>query len=390
MDDKIIDPIARWLLHGGAQIAVGPEAGGVAGWLDEAGTPAFAYTEITGYYLTCLAFMREIGVSDPAVSANAKRALGWLHTKFCGNETPLTRYYSDPEIADWRNDAMFSFDLAMVFRGLAGIEGLVDAGSVDEHLRRETIRAVERQLQKCISSDGHILPYDGGAAPRIPSRWSTRSGPFQLKTAAVLLHSGQTLREDLKEASIRTYETWRAPFVVRSGEIHAALYAIEGLIFPALNGHCDAWTAALAQYTRCLARHTSARSDVVAQLLRAGCVLRREGLLGGLVWESTLEALAAAITNFVGEDGQVFYRARATSLIQHINSWSAMFVFQALTYHMRSSGCTDRLVASLLSGDRSSRRGDGGDHVRPANFRARASETVDTRNGVAPDRIDLP
>jgi hypothetical protein len=197
-------------------------------------------------------------------------------------------------------------------------------------------------LRKCISSDRHILPYAGGDAARIPSRWSTRSGPFQLKTAAVLLRSGQALKEDLREASFRTCPTWRAPFVVRSGQMHAALYAIEGLILLGLNGDGDAWAAALAQYERCVAQHGCARSDVAAQLLRAGCVLRREGLSGSWEWESTLAALATAVTNFAGEDGQVYYAAPAARLRRHQNVWSAMFAYQALTYYMRSAGRTDR------------------------------------------------
>jgi hypothetical protein len=231
---------------------------------------------------------------------------------------------------------MFSFDVAMVFRGLAGIQGLVD-----EHLRLESICAVQRQLQNFISSDGQLLPCVRRAAKDLPSRWSTRYGPFQLKTAAALFHSGQTLNGGLKEASLRIYEAWRTPFAVCSGEMHAALYAVEGLILWALNGHCDAWAAALLQYERCVAQCTYARSDIVAQLLRAGCVLRRAGLLGGSKWDGTLEALAAAVTNFVGKDGQVLYGAPPRPSLRHENSWSAMFTFQALTYYMRSSDCTD-------------------------------------------------
>ena len=313
-----IERIGHWLLHGGAQIRTGPEAGGVAGWFDESGLPAFAYPEITGYYLTCLAFMREMGVPDPAVSLNANRAVAWLHQKFCGEAAPPTRCYRDPAIADWRNDATFSFDLSMIFRGLAVIRGLAD-----ERLRQETIDAVRRRLENLVSPDGHLLPcltHDGRS---VPYRWSTRPGPFQLKTAAALLHSGEPLGRDLMEAALRTFETWQVPFPVGDSPMHATLYGVEGLLLRALGGRAEAFAAARRQYELCVEHGASLQSDVAAQLLRAGC------LLGG----EKRGDLEATVAGFVGESGSVTYTARS---LRHENTWSAMFSYQALTYCRRS------------------------------------------------------
>src|ERR1700675_4581933 len=98
MDDEIIKRIGTWLIHGGAQMQTGPHAGAVAGWLNESGEPAFWYPAITGYYLTCLAFMKEVGHFDAALSSNANRAVEWLRLIFCGTDPPLTRYYLKPNV----------------------------------------------------------------------------------------------------------------------------------------------------------------------------------------------------------------------------------------------------------------------------------------------------
>ena len=81
MDEQIPNRIATWLLSSGIQFQTGPESGAVAGWLEANGKPSFAYPEITGYYLTCLGFMRQIGRVDPVIAANIKRAVAWLHLK---------------------------------------------------------------------------------------------------------------------------------------------------------------------------------------------------------------------------------------------------------------------------------------------------------------------
>src|SRR6266446_5666404 len=52
--------IADWLLHSNVRIRSGRHAGAIAGWLNEHGEPEFAYPEITGYYLSWLAFVASL------------------------------------------------------------------------------------------------------------------------------------------------------------------------------------------------------------------------------------------------------------------------------------------------------------------------------------------
>jgi hypothetical protein len=85
-------------------------------------------------------------------------------------------------------------------------------------------------------------------------------------------------------------------------------------------------------------RFDCARSDVVAQALRAGCILFRRRLLPASD-RNALEALADALLRFVAPDGAVFYaRSQAPasappSASRHQNAWSAMFSYQAFVFY---------------------------------------------------------
>jgi hypothetical protein len=330
MHNEITNRIATWLLSSGIQIQTGAEAGAVAGWLNASGEPAFAYTEITGYYLSCMAFMRAAGRSEPIVASNAKRAVIWLHAKCTNGNAPLTRYYLQQGVADWRNEAVFSFDLAIVLRGLASVRGLVP-----EKLRQDTVDALHRHFCVFVSSDGQLVPYIHSTGKLLPDRWSTRPGPCQLKTAAALLCSGDGLAEELKQASFNMYARWRAPFLPHADELHAALYAVEGLILFGVHGCHEAWKAAADQYVRSAEQLTYARSDVVAQALRAGCVLLSRGLLQRPGWDEKIRKLAEVLAGYVGKDGAVLYSDPPASSPLHLNACSAMFAYQAFTFYKR-------------------------------------------------------
>jgi hypothetical protein len=325
MDQRISDGIATWLLTSGIQIQVGPERGAVAGWLDAQGAPAFAYPEITGYYLTCMAFMHKIGRTEPAIASNAQRAVTWLHAK-CRNGVPLTRYFAEANMHDWRNDAIFSFDLAMVLRGLQSVKGIVD-----EPIRKETLNAFHSEMRKLISPDGQLIPYRQRSNSTVKDRWSTRPGPFQIKAAAALLGSDSMLDSALRDAAFQAFQRWRSSSFSDAGELHPTMYAVEGLILFGLHGCADAWRAAADLYRQCMERIDCARSDVVAQALRAGCILFRRNVVPSSV--RGLETLVEALVRFVGQDGAIVYTHTNALSSRHQNAWGAMFAYQALVFY---------------------------------------------------------
>jgi hypothetical protein len=325
MDQRISDGIATWLLTSGIQIQAGPDRGAIAGWLDAQGAPAFAYPEITGYYLTCMAFMHKIGRPEPAIAANAQRAVTWLHAK-CRSGAPLTRYFAEANMHDWRNDAIFSFDLAMVLRGLQSVKGIVD-----EPIRKEALNAFRSEMRKLISPDGQLIPYRQRSNSTVQDRWSTRPGPFQIKAAAALITSDPMLDSALRDMPFRALQRWGTSSLSDAGGLHPAMYAIEGLILLGLHGCEGAWRAAADLYRQCMEQIDCSRSDVVAQALRAGCILFRRNIMASSV--PGLETLVEALVRFVGQEGAIVYTHTNPLACRHQNAWSAMFAYQALVFY---------------------------------------------------------
>src|SRR5437867_5322968 len=107
------DTVARWLLHGGAQIRDGAHAGGVAGVVSGNGSAEYVYPEITGYYLQWLAWYAVSRGHSMQLVERAKAAQGWLRTWLRSEELPATRVHLRVSADDWRNGAVFFFDVAM-------------------------------------------------------------------------------------------------------------------------------------------------------------------------------------------------------------------------------------------------------------------------------------
>jgi hypothetical protein len=100
------------------------------------------------------------------------------------------RDYLEPAGPDWRNAALFFFDLAMVLRGLASAArfGLIET---DPRL----VARISELLGRLVADDGM---FDACTATRIdaalPDRWSTRRGPFLSKAAGGVLIAAAHLR----------------------------------------------------------------------------------------------------------------------------------------------------------------------------------------------------
>src|SRR5947209_18849458 len=86
--------IADWLLHSNVRIRAGRHEGAIAGWLNESGETEFAYPEITGYYLSWLAFMANRR-RDLELGPLATAVVNWLSTVTSDERPPATRYYFD-------------------------------------------------------------------------------------------------------------------------------------------------------------------------------------------------------------------------------------------------------------------------------------------------------
>jgi hypothetical protein len=341
-----------WLARAPIVVAEGPERGGVVGWLDEDGVAPFVYGEASGYYLTFLTWLaRETGISF-TTWARREAVLSWCRRRLEGNRVPPTRCILNGYAPDWRNGFQFSFDLAMVLRGL------VHAGC------ESPSRSLLAYLCRFVSPAGTLraaLPLNKKFAD--VHRWSVEPGPYQLKTvAAILSASDFGIPETLRTAVGGSIDGWRRRTDL-AGEAHPLLYSIEGLM---LCGYYlrdpSLWRTAAETYARLLDYQAAdgglaasvpdsgsvQRSDVIAQTLRIGCLLRHLGHLKPN-WDSRLEGLASALDRFLLTDGAVSFLDPQVAASTHRNTWCAMFAHQAYWLYGRLlSGAA--VPASFLDG----------------------------------------
>lgn len=315
--------IANWLLTSNIVVRAGPHKGAVAGWLTERGDPSFAYPEITGYYLSWLASSPDVDGPCDILSALAAEGISWF-TRIANGDLPLlTRYHESSQKADWRNQAVFTFDLSMAARGISDSRRLTTA-----EIGAEPLRWILRLLSGACTA-GQALPVYVNAGGELPARWSTKPGPFQLKAAAALLFSVEKLPGcSLRDAAWNTYDRWRSvwPEVNEQADLHPALYALEGLLEFGHHGDTEALELAsrrLHDISKQLHRWPNEmRSDVIAQTLRLSYLLGSD--------ESRTLALRRHLEEFIDPAGRVSFRPIAYRPL-HWNAWSAMFTYDSLT-----------------------------------------------------------
>jgi len=335
--------LRHWLLQGPAQLRNGMHAGGVAGSFEQ-GQPSYVYAEITGYYLL---WLRGLGryAAPATVAEAAARGIAWVRREFHADAIPATRIHLAGAHADWRNEAVFFFDLAMVLRGLAA--------HAAQHPVADLIANLAGKLAKFVRDDtlDAVRPCADGAA--LPSRWSTQPGPFLLKatTAIESTHADQALSAACARQLRHSLQTAQptAPDL-----LHPTLYFAEGLARCGRAGHI----AARRILAGCLAHmrhdgalpehatagHSKHRNDVAAQALRLGLLLRQ--LDGHTDGDASLERLAQGLIARVDAWGQIGLDADHGSATA--NTWTAMFAEQALRWYAGRDGDAGMIRPELL------------------------------------------
>jgi hypothetical protein len=346
--EKTAEPIKRWLLRSSIQVKEGEHRGGVAGWLDGRNRPLFVYPEITGYYLTTLAFMASWQESTRDLVTGAQRALEWIERSWSPVHAVPTRSYLGAGKEDWRNRALFSFDLAMILRGLVTAADLLPPADCFR-----TAALVAEKLADFVDPDGRLLshiPLEVGVQV-IPVRWSTTAGPYQVKTAvAVLSIDSSLIPTRARLAAEMTLQKWQHHFDSRffPYELHPLFYYLEGMIlWGALRPETGALEVAARVYRQVMRaeivqvnvsdrlRNCSlgGRSDVVAQAFRLGCILRNMGYLNDSGWDERIDAMAYQLKGLVNHHGAVSFYPTDFGPHLHWNSWSAMFGYQAYCFY---------------------------------------------------------
>ena len=327
-----------WLLSAGIQQREGAHAGGVAGSLDAQGRARYVYPEITGYYLHWLAEARDAAGLDAARVA-AARANDWVRRQFEHGALPPTRAYLVDAPHDWRNDACFFFDFAMLLRGLcAASEARLIAPPY------ATLQRIVEELDRFVSPDGEIHAARVlHAGAQLPTRWSTLGGAFEVKASSRVTLAARYLElpprlQQACEALANRYLD--SAHKIALDMLHPTLYFAEGMLVA--RPQCSAQIAALLQ--RCLelqradgslpeAERGSSlpRSDIVAQALRVGLLLQA-AQVDATPEAHALHELARALIGRVDAAGRIAFVPDASAAALP-NVWCGMFAEQALRWY---------------------------------------------------------
>ncbi|MFK0293153.1 hypothetical protein ACIQU6_22110 [Streptomyces sp. NPDC090442] len=335
--------LRRWLLDR-PQITRGSHAGGVVGGRGASAAGEYVYPEITGYYLSWLAFVAE---SEPGTDEDIARRYGaaayWLQRELGRPGGPRTRDYlgtgTEPEV-DWRNTALFAFDLGMVHRGLAAT-GAPDLPAV-RHARADATALLD-SLRDADGSWLSCLPHVNAGAP--PDRWSTAPGPHLLKVAGGVLALAGPGEDSTTVRAARATLARHAPGL--KGRLpamsHPALYALEGLLQAEVAGHAEYHDELRHGYHELLDHadggvlhevaadpSSRVRSDVLAQALRVGSVLAGRGELDGRHTDR-LDEIARVLVSHVDPHGGTWFDRTGDAGARY-NTWCAMFAHQALAF----------------------------------------------------------
>ena len=339
--------IQSWLFSPEVQFADEPHRGGIVGWFDEAGSAVFLYPEITGYYLTWLAFLAHAFGRTEEAARRADNALAWITRQFSQGRVPLTRtYLTRTDVEDWRNGGLFVFDLAMLARGLAAVRDLVNEGE----RTRLLAHLIDRLLPFCTERAAFhaFLPHSSFHSDAQP-RWSCIHGPYQAKVATAILSTDAIapVPDSLQFTAAAVYGRWREYSRLNTLEgDHPAFYHLEGLALAGANDwDPGAWPVASHAYLQIIGMRSPAarlapyfngsasenRSDVLAQALRMGCILRSRGGLKSPTFDRKLQHLAEVLAQFVTDDGAVLFSQSPP--YRHRNVWSSIFAHQALSFY---------------------------------------------------------
>ncbi len=344
------EKIARWLLSPEIQREEPSHRGGIAGWLNNEGTCDFVYGEMSGYYLSFLAYLHEFPIGGIDVKGKISATLQWIESFLRRGQLPSTRDYlrdrSPQEESDWRCDYRFSFDNAMIWRGagLCPISGMREGG----HLQTLFLDPLGVFFGEDQSLSPIVRLRDNGNA--VYRTWSTTAGSYQLKVAAALdLFAVIELPARWRNACRNVYAIWKdkPDREFFCGHLHADLYALEGLLLFGLHQYEEVLSLLARRFTVLWQLFASGqeaaageevsrtcpeeRSDVLAQFLRLGCCLISLGRLDASSWMPRLRQVSDTLEQRIGPHGGVAFRSTASREV-HWNVWCAIFAFQALHY----------------------------------------------------------
>ncbi len=366
-----IDLAKQWILYSSIQTLNNLKGvrffGSFSSWFDlHNKNYPFVYSEITGYGMTTLLFLNHLA-PDEALIKRAEFAAAWLtdvtKTKDGGFRCVISH---EENSFQHKEHQAYTFDAGVILNGFVN---LYRATQKETYIR--TAQQIFDWFTLMTDASGQLQAvYDTKKQEVFHSdeTWSTQPGSFLAKNAIGLLNLYDITKQpavkqmaiNLCNTALRNQDPSGRFICHTSGHtnIHPHSYTAEGLLCAGLFLNNEEYLNSALRATQWVLQNQQAdgaiprlfldgsfnyhqRVDGIAQTLRLGTILRKNGYLNSpsdphlhklltnlLPYQSTRRDLNQ-------EGGFTFGFTSTGELQPHVNSWCSMFALQALTWHLK-------------------------------------------------------
>jgi len=344
---------ADWMLHSGIQ----SKEGGFYAWYDLAKkTPSFVYSEITGYAITTLLFLKNI-YNEEVYLERAREAAAWINNfALLPQGAVKTRLYENDSSADklysFAGENIFSFDLGMVLYGMVNLY----KSTKEDVFLESCVKMADFLLDKMCKNDGSfyaIFNVNTKKTHESFDKWSNQSGSFHSKLGLGLVDIFDVTKNNryidaaravCKYALTRQDKSGR--FITNEADkttnLHPHCYSTEGLLYVGSYLKEREFTDSAKKAVAWIFDNLSSgridelynpetdsfnnfqRLDALSQSLRLGVMLEMDRSKAEQLRKFILEH--QYIKSNDSHSGGFFYSKNT----QHINCWCTMFALQAL------------------------------------------------------------
>lgn len=354
---------AEWLLNSGIQDTEEnkPTYGGVNAWYDlTSGSYPFVYSEITGYAVN--AFLHSFHLTGDEAYAKAAKLAARCLLRHRDSKTGLVynRIWHGASKESYYDSWIFTFDQWVIVYGLISLY----EDQKDDTFRSEAEVMAQFLMESTVRDDGSFDPvydFEKEETAATFDKWSRQPGPFHAKALMALLKLFEITKNDryfeyaerLAKVTL-TMQSREGRFITQTNEksthLHPHLYTLEGLMSFGLATDNKDYLDAVERGLKWVLDHCKengevnsfykdnrfvpyVRCDILAQALRVGALLLRQGRLKG--YDEKLAGLRKALLRYQivqgPQKGGFFYGQEQDGTIHyHVNAWVSMFAAQAL------------------------------------------------------------
>lgn len=346
----------QWMLNSGIQ----SKEGGFYAWYDLAKkSPSFVYSEITGYAITTLLFLKNVYSNDIYLE-KAKKAASWIINRALQPSGAVrTRLYENDSLADklysFSGENIFSFDSGMVLYGMINLYKSTKEKIFLEH----SVKIADFLLDKMHKKDGSFYAIYNVNAKRAQEsfdKWSNQSGSFHAKLGLGLVDMFDVTKNKKYldvAAAVCEYALGNQEecgrFITNCADkttnLHPHCYSVEGLLYVGAYLKSEKFIAAAKKAAVWIFDNISdgkidelynpktnsfnnfQRLDALSQSLRLGAIFEMDRAKLDALRDFILEH--QYLKSGSSQIGGFLYSKNA----EHINCWCTMFALQALAIY---------------------------------------------------------